>query len=91
MLVLTGGLQEQLLGVPRFQYLLEFCKNNSEHFQNNRTYWSSAGTTLMGMIWPADWAQDRSPEVWLVLSFSCTQHRSLFLLLRFLQTGTQSL
>ena len=28
----------------------------------------------MGTNWPADWAQDRSPEVWLVLSLCYTQH-----------------
>jgi len=32
--VLTGGLQKQLLRVPRFQYLLEFYKNSSQLLRN---------------------------------------------------------
>jgi len=47
MAVLTAVLQEQLCSLPRFLDLVEFCMNSSEHFRDNRTYWSSARTALL--------------------------------------------
>jgi hypothetical protein len=53
MLVLTGGLQYQLLSVQRFQYLLDFCNNSSELFRNASAYWISARRALKSFKMPA--------------------------------------
>jgi hypothetical protein len=53
MSVLTGGLKEQLLRVPRAQYLLEFCKKSSELLRNASAYWISARRALNVFKMPA--------------------------------------